>query len=138
MADINIRLKDYLNSKDGSLLIKRNGKWEITDFNELSKELDERLKKAEMLSTDFNALKKNTKHFKVYSKSHFFVVFNSFMLKVIGGEIDAKEDVLTLDTKVLNDEITIQEAIEKHPYLKNLYTKLYIKNEKELIEFPEV
>lgn len=138
MGRINIELDDYANAKDGSLLIKKNGKWTITNFDELNKQNEETLGKLENLEPKFNALARNNKHFVDYAKSHFFVVFNYFKIKILSGEIDVvDEEVLRLDEAVLNDEISVADAIEKHEELKRVFTKLYLEK-KEMKEFPEV
>lgn len=138
MGKINIELDDYLNAKDGSLLIKKNGKWVTTNFNELNRANKNELDKVDDLSRKFDALARNNKHFVVYAKSHFLVVFNYFKSKILSGDIDVfDEEILKLDEAVLNDEISVKDAIEKHDFLKNAFTKLYL-NEKEMKEFPEV
>ena len=138
MGRINIELDDYANAKDGSLLIKKNGKWTITNFDELNKDNEEALGKLENLEPKFNALARNNKHFVDYAKSHFFVVFNYFKIKILSGEIDVvDEEILRLDEAVLNDEISVADAIEKHEELKRVFTKLYLEK-KEMKEFPEV
>lgn len=138
MAQVNIELSDYANAKDGSILIKRNGKWVITNFDELNKANVEEFKKYELLSVEVEALKKNAKHFVDYAKSHFLVVFNYFKIKILSGEIDVLEDeLLRLDESVLNGEISVEEAIQKHEFLQKVFTQLYL-DEKETKEFPEV
>ena len=138
MAEINIELKDFANASDGSLLIKRDGRWQVTTFDELNKANEKSINKITDLEVELEALKRNSKHFVVYAKSHFLVVFNSFKNKILSGEIDTTdEDLLNLDSKVISDEISVEEAITKHEYLLNTYTKLYLEK-KETIEFPEV
>lgn len=138
MAQVNVELKDYVNAEDGSLLIKKNGKWVITNFDELNKENADQFKSLEKLAMDFEAFSKNAKHFVVYAKSHFLVVFNYFKIKILSGEIDVtSEELLKLDEAVLNDKISVEEAIEKHEFLHEVFNKLYL-NDKEMKEFPEV
>ena len=138
MAKIEIELPDYVNAKDGSLLIKKNGKWVITNFDELNKVNEQKLKKVDDLEIDFNALARNNKHFVTYAKSHFLVVFNYFKIKVLSGEIDVvDENIMRLDEEVLNGSLSVEEAIEKHELLKETFTKLYL-TKKEMKEFPEV
>lgn len=137
MAQINIELHDYVDAKDGSLLIKKNGKWAVTNFEELNKENAEKLKSLEQLKPDFDALARNNKHFIKYAKSHFMVVFNTFKIKILSGDIDeTDEEVLKLDEAVLNDEISVEEALKKHQFLQETFDKIY--QDKEMIEFPEV
>ena len=138
MPQINVELGDYVNAKEGSLLIKKNGKWLVTSFEELNKNNEEKLKKIAKLESDFDALARNNKHFVTYAKSHFVVVFNAFKIKVLSGDLDVEdEEVLKLDEAVLNDEISVQEALERHEFLKETFAKIYL-DKKETIEFPEV
>ena len=137
MAQINIELGDYVNAKDGSLLIKRKGKWEVTDFNELNKQNAKEIAKIKELKIEINSLKRANKHFVLYAKSHFLVVFNYFKIKVLSGDIDVSdEEILNIDEKVISGEISVEEALKKHPFLKRTYEQIYMKN--ETVEFPEV
>lgn len=138
MPQVNVELGEYVNAKEGSLLIKKNGRWVVTSFEELNKNNEEKLKKIAKLESDFNLLAKNNKHFVTYAKSHFMVVFNAFKIKVLSGDLDVEdEEVLKIDETVLNDEISVQDALEKHEFLKETFAKIYL-DKKETIEFPEV
>ena len=139
MTGINIvGIKEYANAKEGSLLIKRNGKWVTTTFEELNKTNNEKLKKLDELEIKIKGLSENSKHFIKYAKSHFLVVFNYFKIKILAGEIDVlDEEILKLDELVLNNQISVQDALNKHELLKEIFNKLYSDN-KEMIEFPEV
>lgn len=138
MAKIEVELEEFTKGKEGSILIKKNGKWGFTTFDELNKENADKLKKFDGLKGDFDALARNNKHFVTYAKSHFMVVFNAFKIKVLSGDLDVEdEEVLKLDEAVLNDEISVQDALEKHEFLKETFAKLYL-DKKETIEFPEV
>lgn len=138
MAQINIGLNEYANAKDGSLLVKKDGKWVATSFDELNRENEKKFEKLNQIESDLIGLKNNARHFVVYAKSHFLVVFNYFKIKVISGELDVfDESILKLDEEVLNGNISVENAIEKHEFLKETYTKLYL-NDKEYKEFPEV
>lgn len=138
MPTINIELGDYVNAKDGSLLIKKNGKWIVTTFEELNRVNQAKINKISDLADDIRLLKENQKHFIKYAKSHFFVVFNYFKIKILSGEIDVNDtEILRLDEAVLNNEISVENALEKHDFLKETFAKLYLNN-KEMVEFPEV
>lgn len=138
MSHINIDLNDRLKAKEGDLLVFKNGKWIPTSFKELNKENEEQLAKFSGLDYKFETLARNNKHFVKYALSHFMVVFNYFKIKVLSGEIDVTdEDLLHLDEKVLSREISVQDAIEMHPFLKDTFTRLYLVK-REMIEFPEV
>ena len=134
---ITIQIRDYSKAPDGSLLIKKGDVWSITTYEELSKAERSKLKEIDLLKQDFENLASYTKHFKVYSKAHFIVVFNYFMTKVIIGDLDVDdEEILSLGDKVIIGEISVEDALEKHEFLKNTFESVF--NEKETIEFPEV
>ena len=138
MAKIEVELEEFTKGKEGSILIKKNGKCGFTTFDELNKENTYKLKEFDGLKGDFDALARNNKHFVTYAKSHFMVVFNAFKIKVLSGDLDVEdEEVLKIDEAVLNDEISVQDALEKHEFLKETFAKLYL-DKKETIEFPEV
>ena len=138
MAKIEVELKDYVNAKDGSLLIKRNGKWEVTTFEELNKDSKKLENKLNVLENDLESMKRYSKHFVVYAKSHFLVAFNYFKIKVLSGDLDVvDEEVLRLDEAVLNNEISVEDALDKNDFLKHVYNQLYLDGE-EMKEFPEV
>ena len=63
MAKIEIELEEFTKGKEGSILIKKNGKWGFTTFDELNKENADKLKKFDGLKGDFDALARNNKHF---------------------------------------------------------------------------
>lgn len=138
MSHIAIDFDDYQKAKEGSLLIKRGSSFVPITFEELNKENAEKLSKYGDLEARFSALSRESKHFVKYALSHFLVVFNYFKIKILSGEIDeTDEEILRLDEAVLNGEIKVEEAIEKHPFIKEVFEKLYLK-ESEMIEFPEV
>ena len=59
-------------------------------------------------------------------------------INILSGDLDVEdEEVLKLDEAVLNDEISVQDALEKHEFLKETFAKIYL-DKKETIEFPEV
>ena len=126
---VNVIINDYKNAPDGSLLIKRNNKWVAISYDELNKENVNKLKEIDTINNSIRLLAKNITHFKTYAKSHFLVVFNNFKIKVLSGLIDVTDDnLLNLDDKVLNNEISVENAIEMHPYLKSVFEELYINN----------
>lgn len=134
---INVMINDYANAKDGSLLIKKNGVWRTTTFEELNKENANQLKEIGTIKGEINNIKEYTRHFKIYSISHFLVIFNNFKLKVLNGEIDVKDDeILTLDNKVIQKEISVEDALNENEYLKTTFESVF--NNKETIVFPEV
>lgn len=135
MGIVNVELKEYNKAPDGSLLIKRNGKWNTTTVAELLKPQADIIK---ALATNLEALCRNSKHFTKYAKSHFMVAFNTFKIKVLTGEIDMPdEETMKLGDAVLNDEITVANALEKDVRIKDIFTKIYLSN-KDMVEFPEV
>lgn len=138
MAKIDIELGDYVNAPDGSLLIKKNGHWIATSFAELNKVNDLKFKELEELKSNYLGLSNYSRRFVEYAKSHFLVVFNYFKIKILSGEIDCTdESILKLDEAVLKGEISVKEAIEKHEFLKEVFSKLYL-GSKETKQYPEV
>ena len=140
MNKIEIMLNDFNNAPEGALLVKKKGIWQPVLIEELIKDVNARISVLEGLKNDFRALTENNKHFIDYCKSHFMVVFNSFVNQVLIGEIvlsESETELLKLGDKVIYDEITIQDAILKHPYLEKLYKKLYL-DKTEYKYFPEV
>ena len=61
MPQVNIELQDYAKAKDGSLLIKKDGKWVITTFEELNKVNDPIIKKVEELEQRVKLMQKQQK-----------------------------------------------------------------------------
>lgn len=138
MASIQVTFDSYKQAKDGSLLIKKGDKWIPTSFEELNKENSKKLKEIDSLKIEFDVLKESAKHFKIYAKSHFMVVFIRFMQKVMVGDIDVEdEELLKLDDLVLNGEVSVEEALEKHEFLKSTFNKTYLSSE-DVAEYSEV
>lgn len=134
---IEIVLSDYVGAKDGSLLIRKNGKWHATTFDELNKHNKKELSKIDDLQRQFDVLAEHTKHFKKYAISHFLVVFLLFKTKVMEGEIELEdESLLQLDSKVITKEISVKDALAKHEYLQTTFESIF--NDDETIVFPEV
>lgn len=132
---IQILLNDYVNAPDGSLLIKKGNRWVPISFDELNKREIKKLKELENLPEQIQGVARNINHFSVYAKSNFIVVFNSFKIKVLGGELDINDNkLLDLDKAVLKGEISVKDAIERHPYINSLFNELYIKKEDKLKE----
>lgn len=135
---IKILLNDYEKAPEGSLLIKKGEHFVPISFDELIKEEKSKIKELEKIPEKLKGVERNINHFQTYAKNHFLLVFNSFKIKILGGEIDVRErELLELDDAVLNDKISVKDAIEKHPYLKELFTKLYINKEDTLKEIQE-
>ena len=66
------------------------------------------------------------------------VVYNYFKIKVLSGEIDVNdEELLKLDEAVLNNKISVEDALKKHEFLEEAFNKIYL-NEKDVLAFPEV
>lgn len=137
MPTVEIEINEFKNAKVGSLLIKTKDKWKPISKEELLRAEKEELEK---IKSEMLTLKGNQKHYKVYAKSHFMNVYAVFLAKVIAGTIECPEDeeLLKLDEKVLNNELSVEEAIEKHEYLKKAFAELYLKDESEKLGFNEV
>lgn len=138
MNTINIKINDFKNAPDGSILIKKNGNWNFTSFDELNKNNVKQLNQIEALKSKIQVLEEYNKHLPKYAKAHFINVFNYFKMKIILGEINVvDETILTLDDAVLNNTISVQDALSKHEFLYNTYKKLYLDNT-QIVFFPQL
>lgn len=132
---IQVLLNDYVNAPDGSLLIKKGNRFVPISFEELNKKNEEELKELKSVPEKIRSVSRNINHFDIYAKANFINVFNSFKIKVLGGELDvADRKLLNLDNRVIKGEISVKDAIESHPYIKELFDELYIKKEDKLEE----
>ena len=138
--EINISVSALTNAKDGTILIRKNGKWIAVEPSTILTNLDTRIKSLESLPNEFKVLAENNKHFKLYAKSHFLVIYQSFSIKVLTGDIELtegqEEALLGIDEKVINGEVSVEQALELHPYLKETFTKVFASS--EIVEFPQV
>lgn len=129
MGNIEISLDDYRKASEGSLLIKRNGKWSTISIEELIRKVNIRNKDINKISNDVENLNRNLKNFDVYAKSHFMVVFNAFKIAILGGALDVTDrKLLDLDEEVILDKVSVEEAVKKHPFIEKLFNELYLKN----------
>lgn len=129
MGKVEILVDDYKGLKEGDLIIFKNGRWSTTSFDELAKNQKEKINKIKNVENKVDNLSRNVKHFTIYAKSHFMVVYNSFKTKVLGGTLEMNEYLVDLDEKVLNDQISVQDALNLHPYLLETFNKLFVENE---------
>lgn len=142
IEEINISVDALTKAKEGTILIRKNGKWIAIEPSKVQAlvNLDNRIKDLENLPADFRVLTENNKHFKLYAKSHFLVVYQSFSIKVLTGDIELtegqEEALLGIDEKVINGEVSVEQALELHTYLKETFTKVFASS--EVVEFPQV
>lgn len=136
MEAVNILIDEFKNAEDDAVLAKSGNRFKAISKSEYLKELTEKQKEVDALKQKLEDLTKYCSHFDKFAKSHFFVVYNLFRLKVNEGEIDADDELMNLDQLVLNGSVSVKEAITKHEYLESTFTALYLNN--EYIEFPEV
>jgi hypothetical protein len=142
IEEINISVDALTKAKEGTILIRKNGKWIAVEPSKVQElvNLDKRIKDLEKLPADFKILTENNKHFKLYAKSHFLVIYQSFSIKVLTGDIELTEDqeiaLEGIDSKVINGEISVEAALELHPYLKETFIKVFASS--EIVEFPQV
>ena len=138
--EINISVDALTKAKEGSILIRKGGKWIAAEPSTILSKLDKRLASLETLPNDFKVLTENNKHFKLYAKSHFLVIYQSFSIKVLTGDIELTEDqeiaLEGIDSKVISGEISVEQALELHPYLKETFDKVFTSS--EVLEFPQV
>ena len=138
--EINISVDALTKAKEGSILIRKDGKWIAAEPSAILSKLDKRLANLETLPNDFKVLTENNKHFKLYAKSHFLVIYQSFSIKVLTGDIELTEDqeiaLEGIDSKVISGEVSVEAALELHPYLKETFIKAFASS--EIVEFPQV
>lgn len=117
---------EFEKAKDGSLFIKKGKKLVEVSFDELAENLKKEVLKIVNTEQKVNALSKCLSQVKKYSKKHFITAFSLFELKALKGEIEVEDEtLLELDEKVLSGELSVEEAIEKHEYLKTTFEELY-------------
>lgn len=142
IEEINISVDALTKAKEGTILIRKNGKWIAVEPSKVQAlvNLDSRIKDLENLPNDFRVLTENNKHFKLYAKSHFLVVYQSFSIKVLTGDIELtegqEEALIGIDEKVINGEVSVEQALELHTYLKETFIKVFASS--EIVEFPQV
>lgn len=142
IEEINISVDALTKAKEGTILVRNKGKWIAIEPSKVQAlvNLDNRIKDLENLPNDFRVLAENNKHFKLYAKSHFLVVYQSFSIKVLTGDIELtegqEEALLNIDEKVINGEVSVEQALELHPYLKETFTEVFASS--EIVEFPQV
>ena len=142
IEEINISVDALTKAKEGTILIRKNGKWIAIEPSKVQAlvNLDNRIKDLENLPADFRVLTENNKHFKLYAKSHFLVIYQSFSIKVLTGDIELtegqEEALIGIDEKVINGEVSVEQALELHTYLKETFIKVFASS--EVVEFPQV
>ena len=140
IEEINISVDALTNASEGSILIRKNGKWIAVDPSTILTNLDTRIKSLESLPNEFKVLAENNKHFKLYAKSHFIVVYNLFNAKVLTGDIElSEEEEIALNgivDKVISGELSVENALNLHTYLKSTFDAMF--NSSEIVEFPQV
>lgn len=137
MESVNILINELKNAENDSVLVKADSRFKAISKKEYLKELIEKQKEIDLLKQKLDDHIKYSKHFTKYAKSHFLVVYNLFRTKVNEGEFDADDELMNLDQLVISGSVSVQEAIEKHPYLKETFEAVYLSQE-DYIEFPEV
>lgn len=134
-----LSISEFEKAAEGSIFIKKNGQLVGVNKKEFLKELKPIKQSINKIEESQAAINKMNKFFDLYSKPHFQVVFNAFMINVILGTIEVEDDsTLKLDELVCKDMITVQAALEKHTFLKEKFNELFINNKKELKGFWEV
>lgn len=139
MPNIEIQIDEYNNAPEGTILVKKSGRFVPTTKEELLVDIYEKLKQFDDLENTFKVFTNYHKHFNKYARSHFQLVFNAFKTKVMEGEIEIEsEEILTLDEKVAKGEIAVKDAVDQHPFLKERFEELFSNDKEETVEFPEL
>lgn len=135
---MNINPYEFEKAPDGSLFVKRGKELVAVSFDEVAKSLKGEINKVGKLEEKINDMGKTIAHFKKLAKSHFIVVFNLFANKVISGELEIEdEELLKLDQKVINNEISVEDALKCHEFLENTFNALFLDGE-QIVRFPEI
>lgn len=123
---MNISPYVFEKAEEGSLFIKKNNNLVPVSFDELSKPIKKEFAKMTELDFKVSVISKCLSNFEKLAKRHFIVVFNLFATKVYNGELEIEDDeLLKLDEKVLNNELSVEDALNKHEYLKETFDLLY-------------
>lgn len=121
---------EFEKAPEGSLFIKKGNKLIAVSFDALAEKLNEKcesvLNHKALEKSNADKIDEISTYIESLAKSHFISVFSLFELKALKGEIDVEdENLLNLDEKVLNDEMSVKEALDSHEYLKTTYDKLF-------------
>lgn len=121
---------EFEKAPEGSLFIKKGNKLIGVSFDTLAEKLNEKcesvLNHKALEKSNATKIDEISTYLKSLAKSHFISVFSLFELKAFKGEIDVEdENLLNLDEKVLNDEMSVEEALDSHEFLKTTYNKLF-------------
>ena len=121
---------EFEKAPEGSLFIKKGDKLVHITFKEISKDLEKKcddvLNHKALEKSNADKIDEISTYLQSLAKSHFISVFSLFELKALKGEIDVEdEELLNLDEKVLEDKISVEEALDSHEFLKTTYNKLF-------------
>lgn len=121
---------EFEKAPEGSLFIKKGNKLIGVSFDTLAEKLNEKcesvLNHKALEKSNADKIDEISTYLQSLAKSHFISVFSLFELKALKGEIDVEnEELLNLDEKVLNDEMSVEEALDSHEFLKTTYNKLF-------------
>lgn len=129
---------EFEKAKNGSLFVKKGDELVAISIEELTKPLKERIEKIESNEQKVDDLKKYTSHYQKLAKSHFIVVFSHFIHKVMLGQIVIDDvELFNLDEKVINGDLSVEEALKKHEYLQKTFDKLFNDNN-DKVEYPAI
>lgn len=135
---IDVNMTSIKNAKEEQILVAKDGKWYAVPKKDFLEAEFKKQNEINDLKIEFKNFKAYHKHFIKYAKSHFQVVFNAFKLKALTGEIEVEdEELLTLDDKVASGELSVEQALEKHEFLKTRFEFLF-GDDKQAVEFPEL
>lgn len=132
---MNISPYEFEKAEEGSLFVKKGNKLVGVNLNDLILGLGITAESGTLEEVAFTVktICQSLSKFKRYSKANFMIVFNSFLINSALGNIEVTdEEMLNLDKKVLNDEITVEKALNSHPYLKETFDSLFGKEYENL------
>lgn len=127
---IDINPYEFNQAEDGSLFVKEGNRLRAVSFKELSKDLESKcdgmVNTMQMAKSNSKSITEISDKLKSLVKSQFIIVFSLFELKALKGEIDVEDEgLLDLDSKVINNEINVADALDSHEFLKATYDALF-------------
>ncbi|NCU31224.1 hypothetical protein EOM57_05520, partial [Candidatus Saccharibacteria bacterium] len=128
-----VSLKEFKNAKKGDILVYDGKYWQPQKSEDLTKAVERRvsdLEKANEGRGEIERIKlekeKAERYAKHFSKEHFALVFNHVRFILVSGIEDLEievDDFLPLYDKVMNNESTVEESINRFQVLKDSFIK---------------
>ena len=135
-----VSLKEFKNAKKGDILVYDGKYWQPQKSEDLTKSVERRvsdLEKANEGRGEIDRIKKDREkanaYNKHYSKDHFLAVYSDVRFLLVSGveevQIESVDAFLELKAEVLNNTVTVEEALNKYQVLKDEFNKVFGKVE---------